>query len=40
LDDNRKPCPVPGLLLETEEERQAFEEGQNRYMIYKSRKKK
>jgi uncharacterized protein (TIGR00369 family) len=30
LDDNRRPTPVPGLLLETDAERRRFEEGRQR----------
>lgn len=37
LDDDERPCPVPGLLLETEEERVAFEKGAARA---RSRKEK
>lgn len=38
LDNDQKPCPVPGLILETEEEKQAFEEGKIRYFGYKKKK--
>jgi acyl-CoA hydrolase len=30
LDDNQKPTKVPGLILETEEEKKTFEEGRRR----------
>lgn len=40
LDENQKPCPVPGLILETEEEKQAFEEGRKRYLEYKKKRLK
>lgn len=35
LDENRKPCEVPGLLLETEQERAAFEERRQKYLARK-----
>ena len=38
LDKDKKPCTVPGLLVETEEEQKAYEEGQKRYLQYKIKK--
>lgn len=38
LDQSKKPCPVPGLIIETEEERKAYEEGQRRYLEHKKKK--
>ena len=37
LDENQKPAPVPGLLLETEEEKREFEAGRRRQMERKAR---
>ena len=36
LDENGKPCEVPALLVETEEEAQAFEMGKMRHLKHKS----
>ena len=30
LDENRKPIPVPNIVLETEDEKRRFEEGKAR----------
>ena len=38
LDDDEHPCPVPGLILETEEEKQAWEEGYQRALARKNSK--
>jgi len=35
LDENRRPCEVPGLIAETEEEAKAFELGRQRYEAHK-----
>lgn len=40
LDENGKPRQVPSLELSNEEERRLFEEGQQRYLAYKQRRKK
>ncbi len=40
LDEDQNPCPVPGLILETDEEKQAFEEGRKRYLEYKKKRAK
>ena len=40
LDENRKPKEVSSLELVNEEERRLYEEGQQRYLAYKQRKKK
>ncbi|AFM41408.1 acyl-CoA hydrolase [Desulfosporosinus acidiphilus SJ4] len=39
LDEKGKPQHVPSLVLENEEERNLFEEGQNRYLAYKQLRK-
>jgi acyl-CoA hydrolase len=39
LDKEGKPCQVPSLEVETEEERRLFEEGKQRYLAYKEQKK-
>ena len=39
IDENRKPCPVPGLLIDTEEEKKAFELGRQRYEDHKRKGK-
>ncbi|MBE7030682.1 MAG: acyl-CoA thioesterase [Ruminococcaceae bacterium] len=36
LDHHGRPRPVPGLELETDQQRQAFEQGQQRYQTYKA----
>ena len=38
LDSDGKPTEVPGLLLETEEQKKAFEEGRMRHLEYKKRR--
>jgi len=38
LDDNQKPVRVPGLILETDEERAAWKEGEQRKMLRKAQK--
>ena len=38
LDSDGKPTEVPGLLLETEEQKQAYEEGRRRHLEYKKRR--
>jgi acyl-CoA hydrolase len=38
LDKDKNPCPVPGLMIETEQERLSFEEGKRRYMQYKKKR--
>jgi len=40
LDENCRPHPVPPLILETEREKELFEEGRRRYEAYKKRRKK
>lgn len=40
LDENRKPCPVPELILQTPEQKKAFEYGRNRYFDHKGKRKK
>lgn len=35
LDENRRPCIVPELLIETEAEKEAFELGRQRYLNHK-----
>lgn len=35
MGENGIPCEVPALLIETEEEKQAFEKGKLRYMQHK-----
>lgn len=39
LDENKNPTKVPGLIIETEEEREEFEAGKKRYELRKLRKK-
>ena len=39
LDADKKPCPVPGLIIETDEERRCFEEGERRYLEHKQRQR-
>jgi len=39
LDDDERPCPVPGLILETDEEKQAWEEGRQRAAARKASSK-
>lgn len=39
LDENKNPTKVPGLIIETEEEREEFEAGRKRYELRKLRKK-
>ena len=39
LDRYGKPKPVPGIILETEEEKKAFEQGAKRYEQFKNRPK-
>lgn len=39
IDKKGRPNVVPELLLDTEEEQTAFEEGRQRYEAYKARKK-
>jgi acyl-CoA hydrolase len=36
LDDDQKPTPVPGLILETDDERAAWSEGEKRKAMRKS----
>jgi acyl-CoA hydrolase len=38
LDENERPVEVPGLILETEEERCDWEMGKKRYLLRKQRK--
>lgn len=40
LDEDRKPCQVPELFLQTQEQRSAFEYGHNRYLEHKGKLKK
>ncbi|NLO82121.1 MAG: acyl-CoA thioesterase [Clostridiales bacterium] len=40
LDENCRPVEVPRLILETEEEKRAFEDGKKRYQTYKRRRQK
>ena len=40
LDEEGKPCQVPGLLVETEEEKEAFENGRQRYLEHKKNRQK
>jgi len=40
LDKEGKPCKVPELILETEEQRTAFEYGKKRYLEHKAKNKK
>lgn len=40
IDENRKPKQVPSLELVNEEERRLYEEGKQRYLAYKQRRKK
>lgn len=37
LDPAGRPAKVPGLLLESEEEKQAYEDGKKRYMTHKNK---
>lgn len=37
LDKNKKPCEVPALIIETEEERKSYEEGRRRYLEHKKK---
>ncbi len=37
LDDNEKPVEVPGLIVETEEEKREWEAGKKRYELRKQR---
>lgn len=39
LDENDKPVPVPGLILETEEEKEEWEAGLKRHNLRKQRRK-
>lgn len=39
IDDNGKPLEVPGLKIETEEEKEAWEAGQRRYDLRKQRRR-
>lgn len=39
LDDDGNPCEVPGLILETEEDRQEWEAGERRRALRSSRRK-
>ncbi len=38
LDENQKPCTVPGLILTTDEEKTEWEAGQKRSELRKSRR--
>ncbi|MBQ4084988.1 MAG: acyl-CoA thioesterase [Clostridia bacterium] len=38
IDERGKPCRVPGLLPETDEEKQAWQEGEQRYLARKQRR--
>ena len=38
LDENNKPVPVPGLILETEEEKAEWEAAKRRYQLRKQRR--
>jgi len=40
LDEHGRPVEVPRLILETEEEKRAFEEGKRRYEMYKHKRQK
>ncbi len=40
MDDHLKPVPVPGLILETDEEKQEFENGKFRQLLRKQRRQK
>lgn len=40
LDENGRPCAVPELIPETEEEKRAFEEGRKRYLKHKTEGKR
>ena len=40
MDANMNPVQVPGLLLETEEEKQEFENGKFRQLLRKQRRQK
>ncbi len=40
LDENCRPVEVPRLILETEQEKMAFEEGEKRYQLYKRKRQK
>ncbi len=39
LDEHGQPVEVPRLILETEEEKRAFEEGKRRYEMYKRKRR-
>jgi len=39
IDEDSKPTKVPQLILQTEEERQAFREGEERSLLRKQAKK-
>ncbi len=38
IDEDQRPAPVPGLILETEQERQDWAAGQKRYALRKTRR--
>lgn len=38
LDENDRPTPVPGLILESDEEREEWHRGEQRYNLRKKRK--
>jgi len=38
LDQMGKPTQVPGIILSTDEEKQAYEDGRKRYLEYKKKK--
>lgn len=38
IDEMGRPAEVPGIILGTDEEKQAYEEGKNRYLDYKKKK--
>jgi len=40
FDENCRPVEVPRLILETEQEKMAFEEGEKRYQLYKRKRQK
>jgi acyl-CoA hydrolase len=40
LDENGVPCQVPRLILTTPEEKKRFQEGKERYLLHKSKRKK
>ncbi len=40
LDENGKPCEVPRLDIQTEEEARAYEEGKNRHLRHKQQERK